>query len=101
MKFRLSRRRASQSDVKIALERIDLKEVLAVEVSSAEIVVDETGTKVADAVDLIRAEMIEYHKKCSRQFVLTVARNVKFRLSQVETSRLDAKNVLPNIAKDK
>ena len=113
VKFRLNQVGTSQLDVKIVLEKANLEEILTgveedlVEVGEVLIGVEEvlTGVEEEDLVEveevLIGAEMTEDQEKCTKQNVLIVARNVKFRLNQAGISQLGVGNVLLNIEKGK
>ena len=83
-KFLSSQHKANPSDAKIASERTDPKEVLAVEMA---VIVDlaETTDSTID------------QEKCTKQLALNVAKNAKFHSSQQATNQSDAENVFKRL----
>jgi hypothetical protein len=80
VKFLLNQQKVNPLDVKIVLERTDLKEASAVvEEDSAEAEAEE--------------DSIEDLEKCIKQHVLNVSKNVKFLSSQVATNQFIVRNV--------
>jgi hypothetical protein len=78
-KFRSNQQKENQLDVKIASERTNHKEVLAVE--TAAIIVDST-------ID---------QEKCTKQLALIVEKTAKCHSSQAETSQFVVRNVFKRL----
>ena len=81
-KFLLSLQKANQLDAKIASERTNHNEVLAVETAAT--IVDSI-TEIAD------------QEKCTKQLALIAVKNAKCHLSQAETSQYDVRNVFKHL----
>ena len=89
VKFHLSQDRTNQSTATNVFQTINqhLEEAQVVEDLEAEVAV-EVATEVA-AEEALTVD----HEKCTKQLVETVVRNVKFHLSQKETSQSIVVNV--------
>ena len=89
VKFHSSQDRTSQSIVTNVSQTINHK---AEEAQVAEDLEAEVAAEVAAEV-VTEEALTEDHEKCTKQLVVTVARNAKFHLSHQETSQSTATNV--------
>ena len=89
-KFLSNLQKVNQLDAKIASERTNPKEVLAVETAV------ETAVTVGSVEITIDSAMID-QEKCTKQLVLIVEKNVKYHSNHRETSQLDAEIVFKQL----
>jgi len=90
VKSLLNLQKVNQLDVKIALEKTNPREALAVEMAAI------AAAIVISAAIIVVSEMID-QEKCIKQLVLIVERNAKSHSSRVETSQLDVENVFKHL----
>ena len=89
-KFLSNLQKVNQLDVKIALERTNPKEALAVEMAA------EVAAIVVSAATIVVSETTD-QEKCTKQLALIVEKNAKSHSSRVETSQLDVENVFKHL----